>query len=64
MAKICMTEKTHDKHCTNCAHYMFDVNYGEYCCYAKPNELGEVKWAPQKKETVKKSCISFSSACG
>lgn len=63
MAKICMTERTPEKNCNKCEHYKYDVTYGEKCCYAEPNEYGEVYWSPVK-EKPKKNYISFSSACG
>lgn len=46
MAKICITERTPDKTCSKCEHYKYDVDYGEKCCYAVPNERGEVEWMP------------------
>lgn len=63
MAKICITERTPEKTCSKCEHYKYDVTYGEKCCYAVPNERGEVKWTPVKEEP-KKSYVSFSSSCG
>ena len=51
MAKMCMTERTADKNCSNCIHCKYDVTYGEACCYAEPNEYGAVYWAPAKNET-------------
>ncbi len=47
MAKICVS----DEHgCNDCRHYMFEIEYKEYCCYAKPNKFGEVEWEPKEEE--------------
>lgn len=51
MAKMCITERTPEKTCSKCEHYKYDVDYGEKCCYAVPNEYGEVEWTPAKKES-------------
>lgn len=44
MAKFCITENTATKNCKNCGHYKYDVDYGEFCCCAEPNDKGEVEW--------------------
>ena len=53
MAKICITERTPDKTCSKCEHYKYNVDYGEKCCYAEPNEYGEVEWTPVKEKPKK-----------
>ena len=49
MAKICVSNRSAKVNCNTCKHDMYDVDYGEHCCYAKPNELGEVEWAPKEE---------------
>ena len=49
MAKICITKQTNEQNCKTCAFYKFDEDYQNYACFAKPNNVNEVSWAPKTK---------------
>lgn len=55
MIKVCVSR---NKKCKDCEHYKYDVNYNERCCYAEPDENGEVRWKPKYRH------ITYSSSCG